>query len=72
MVPPIADSISTNLADLSLVILSKTGVSKKILTTWSLFFHWYSKKMDYYFSIDLFEEKKNNFQVYFLVVVVAK
>ena len=28
MVPPIADSISTNLAALSFVTLSKTGVSK--------------------------------------------
>ena len=28
IVPPIADSISINLADLSLMILSKAGVSK--------------------------------------------
>ena len=32
IVPPTADSISTNLADLSLVILSNTGVSNCILT----------------------------------------
>ena len=32
MVPPTADSMSVNLAALSLVILSKVGVSKKILT----------------------------------------
>ena len=32
MVPPIADNMSTNFAALSLVILSKDGVSKKILT----------------------------------------
>ena len=32
MVPPIADNMSTNLAALSLVILSNVGVSKKILT----------------------------------------
>ena len=39
MVPPIADNISTNFADLSLVILSNVGVSKYILTNFSLFFH---------------------------------
>ena len=39
MVPPIADNISTNFAALSLVILSNVGVSKKILTNLSLFFH---------------------------------
>ena len=32
MVPPIADNMSTNLAALSLVILSKVVASKKILT----------------------------------------
>ena len=32
MVPPIADNMSTNFADLSLMILSNVGVSKKILT----------------------------------------
>ena len=31
IVPPIAERISTNLADLSLIILSKTGESKFIL-----------------------------------------
>ena len=31
MVPPIVDKTSTNLADLSLVILSNVGVSKYIL-----------------------------------------
>ena len=39
MVPPIADSISTNFAALSLVILSNVGVSKQILTNLNLFFH---------------------------------
>ena len=37
IVPPIAESMSTNLAELSLVILSKTGVSKMILTNFSFF-----------------------------------
>ena len=32
MVPPIADNMSTNFAALSFFILSKVGVSKKILT----------------------------------------
>ena len=32
MVPPIADNMSTNLADLSFLILSNVGVSKNILT----------------------------------------
>ena len=36
MVPPIADSISTNFADLSFVILSNVGVSKNILTYFKL------------------------------------
>ena len=39
MVPPIADNISTNLAALSLVILSNFGVSKYILTNLKLFLH---------------------------------
>ena len=39
MVPPIADSMSTNFADLSLVMMSNVGVSKYILTNLSLFFH---------------------------------
>ena len=39
MVPPIADNISTNFADLSMVILSNVGVSKYILTNLKLFFH---------------------------------
>ena len=43
MVPPIADNMSTNLAALSLVILSNVGVSKYILTILKLFFHSYSK-----------------------------
>ena len=38
-VPPIAESISTNLAALSFVIRSKEGVSKYILTNLNLFFH---------------------------------
>ena len=33
MVPPIADNMSTNFTFLSLVILSKVGVSKYILMT---------------------------------------
>ena len=33
IVPPIAESISTNLADLSFVILMNVGVSKYILTS---------------------------------------
>ena len=45
MVPPIADNMSTNFADLSLMILSNVGVSKKILTTLSLFFHSKSKNV---------------------------
>ena len=43
MVPPIADNMSTNFADLSLVILSNVGVSKYILTNLNLFFHSKSK-----------------------------
>ena len=39
MVPPIADNMSTNFADLSLVMISNVGVSKYILTNLSLFFH---------------------------------
>ena len=39
MVPPIADSMSTNLADLSFVILSNVGVSKNMRTYLKLFFH---------------------------------
>ena len=46
MVPPIADNMSTNFAALSFVILSKVGVSKKILTTLSLFFHSKSKQIN--------------------------
>ena len=42
MVPPIADNMSTNFAALSLMILLKIGVSKYILTTLRLFFHWKS------------------------------
>ena len=50
MVPPIAETQSTNFADLSLVILSNVGVSKYILTNLSLFFHSYSMNyiMHYY------------------------
>ena len=44
IVPPIADNMSTNFAALSLVILSKVGVSKKILTIFRSFFHSESKK----------------------------
>ena len=40
MVPPIADNMSINFAALSMVIVSNVGVSKKILTCRSLFFHW--------------------------------
>ena len=43
IVPPIAESMSTNFAALSLVILSYVGVSKKILTNFSFGFHSYSK-----------------------------
>ena len=39
MVPPIADNMSIGFAALSLVTLSNVGVSKKILTNLSLFFH---------------------------------
>ena len=42
IVPPIADSLSTNFAALSLVILSNVGVSKCILTDLRVLFHWYS------------------------------
>ena len=42
MVPPIADSMSTNFAALSLVILSNVGVSKNILTYLSRVSHSYS------------------------------
>ena len=44
MVPPIADNMSTNLAALSLVILSNVGVANKIFTNLRLFFHPYSEK----------------------------
>ena len=43
IVPPIAESMSTNFAALSLVILSYVGVSKKILTNFSFGFHSYSE-----------------------------
>ena len=43
IVPPIAESMSTNFAALSLVILSNVGVSKKILTNFSFGFHSYSE-----------------------------
>ena len=46
MVPPIADNMSTNFAALSLVILSKIGVSKYILSILNLFFHWKSKEWE--------------------------
>ena len=39
IVPPIADSISTNLEALSIVTKPTVGESKKILTYRSLFFH---------------------------------
>ena len=39
IVPPIADSLSTNFAALSLVILSNVGVSKCILTYLRVLFH---------------------------------
>ena len=39
MVPPIAESMSMNLADLSLVILSNVGVSKNILMNLNLLPH---------------------------------
>ena len=39
IVPPIADSLSTNFAALSLVILSNVGVSKYILTYLRVFLH---------------------------------
>ena len=55
MVPPIADSMSTNLADLSFVILSNVGVSKNIRTYFRLFFHWLS----------IFEEKTYQCYVFF-------
>ena len=50
MVPPIADNISSNFAALSLVILSKVGVSKKILTGRSLFSQIESAKLISVFS----------------------
>ena len=43
IVPPMAESMSTNFAALSLVILSYVGVSKKILTNFSFGFHSYSE-----------------------------
>ena len=39
IVPPIADSLSTNFAALSLVILSNVGVSKCILTYLRVLLH---------------------------------
>ena len=39
IVPPIADSLSTNFAALSLVIRSNVGVSKCILTYLRVLFH---------------------------------
>ena len=44
IVPPIAESISTTLAALSLVILSNVGVSKYILTNFRLLFGGGSRK----------------------------
>ena len=52
MVPPIAESMSTNFAALSLVILSNVGVSKNILTYLSRVSHSYSINTistDYFF-----------------------
>ena len=43
IVPLIAESMSTNFAALSMVILSNVGVSKKILTNFSFGFHSYSE-----------------------------
>ena len=43
MVPPIADNMSTNLAALSLVILSKVGVSNETFTYLSLDLYSYSE-----------------------------
>ena len=53
MVPPIADNMSTNFADLSLMIRSNVGVSKKILTNLSLFFHSKSKEGSYKLKINV-------------------
>ena len=39
MVPPIADNMSTNFEDFSLVILINVGLPKNILTTLRVFFH---------------------------------
>ena len=39
IVPPIEDKMSLNFEALSLVIMSKVGVSKNILTILKLFFH---------------------------------
>ena len=47
MVPPMADNMSTNFAALSFVTLVNVGVSKKILTYLSLFFHSYSKNIPF-------------------------
>ena len=44
IVPPMADSLSTNFAALSLVTLSKVGVSKYILTNLRSFLNGFTKK----------------------------
>ena len=44
IVPPIADSMSENFAELSFVILSNVGVLKYILTNLNGFSHSYSGK----------------------------
>ena len=44
MVPPIADNMSENFAELSFVILSNVGVLKYILTNLNGFSHSYSGK----------------------------
>ena len=45
IVPPMADNISTDFAEASLVILSNVGVSKEISTTWRLGLSSYSAQI---------------------------
>ena len=54
MVPPTADILSTNFAALSLVILSKVGVSKYILTNLRSFLNGRTKRRKH-----IYEDLKN-------------
>ena len=77
MVPPIADSMSTNFAALSLVILSNVGVSKNILTYLSRVSHSYSINTistDYFFAIFVIQtlDCHRELNELFIIVIISK